>query len=82
MATTTSPTTPLSGRIPPNEPDDARSLRDRVKDLLASSGMQEVVNYSLSDVKGLENAGLSTPGADEAVEGGEPAPCRAGISAS
>ena len=53
------PTTPLSGRIPPNEPDDARSLRDRVKDLLAGSGMQEVVNYSLSDVKGLENAGLS-----------------------
>ena len=53
------PTTPLSGRIPPNEPDDARRLRDRVKDVLAGSGMQEVVNYSLSDVKGLENAGLS-----------------------
>ena len=53
------PTTPLSGRIPLNEPDEARSLRDAVKDILAGCGMQEVVNYSLSDVKGLENAGLA-----------------------
>ena len=52
------PTTPLSGRIPPNVPDDARALRDAVKDILAGCGMQEVVNYSLSDVKGLEDAGL------------------------
>ena len=52
------PTTPLSGRIPPNAPDDARALRDAVKDILAGCGMQEVVNYSLSDVKGLEDAGL------------------------
>ncbi len=52
------PTTPLAGRIPPNVPDDARALRDAVKDILAGCGMQEVVNYSLSDVKGLENAGL------------------------
>ena len=52
------PTTPLSGRIPPNVPDDTRALRDAVKDILAGCGMQEVVNYSLSDVKGLENAGL------------------------
>ena len=53
------PTTPLSGQIPPNEPDDARRLRERVKDVLAGCGMQEVVNYSLSDLKGLDNAGLS-----------------------
>ena len=53
------PTTPLSGRIPPNEPDEARGLRERVKDILAGCGMQEVVNYSLSDLKGLEQAGLS-----------------------
>ena len=33
-------------------------MRDRVKDVLAGCGMQEVVNYSLSDVKGLESAGL------------------------
>ena len=52
------PTTPLSGQIPPNETDTARILRDSVKDILAGCGMQEVVNYSLSDVKGLENAGL------------------------
>ncbi len=52
------PTTPLSGQIPPNETDTARILRDAVKDILAGCGMQEVVNYSLSDVKGLENAGL------------------------
>ena len=52
------PTTPLSGRIPLNEPDEARALRDMVKDILAGCGMQEVVNYSLSDVRGLENAGL------------------------
>ena len=52
------PTTPLSGRIPLNEPDEARALRDAVKDILAGCGMQEVVNYSLSDVRGLENAGL------------------------
>ena len=52
------PTTPLSGRIPPNVPDDARDLRDAVKDILAGCGMQEVVNYSLTDVKGLENAGI------------------------
>ena len=30
-----------------------------MKDVFVGSGMQEVVNYSLSDVKGLENAGLS-----------------------
>ena len=53
------PTTPLSGRIPPNEPDEARGLRERVKDILAGCGMQEVVNYSLSDLKGLEQARLS-----------------------
>ena len=29
-----------------------------MKDILAGCGMQEVVNYSLSDVRGLENAGL------------------------
>ena len=53
------PTTPLSGRIPLNEPDEARELRERVKDILAGCGMQEVVNYSLSDLKALEQAGLA-----------------------
>ena len=53
------PTTPLSGRIPNTVPDPGRDLRERARDILAGCGMQEVVNYSLSDLRALENAGLS-----------------------
>ena len=76
------PTTPLSGRIPPNEPDDARSLRDRVKDLLAEFWYARGGELLAVGREGAGECGPWTPGADEAVEGGEPAPCRAGVPAS
>ena len=41
------PTVMLSTPIPYNTPTPAIALRDKIKDLLASGGMQEVINYTL-----------------------------------
>lgn len=43
------PVRPLSGPIPPPEPSPLRELRERVRDALAAIGLQEVINYPLSD---------------------------------
>jgi len=47
------PTTTLSGVIPPATPQPARQLRERVRDMLAAAGMQEVITYSLTDQESL-----------------------------
>ncbi len=44
------PTRMLRGEIPRAEPQPLRELRERVRDILAASGMQEVITYSLADL--------------------------------
>ena len=48
------PTTTLSSSIPYQTPSPQLALRDRVRDLLAASGMQEVINYPLVTLEALE----------------------------
>lgn len=47
------PTTTLGGVIPPAQPQPARELRERVRDVLVAAGMQEVITYSLTDLETL-----------------------------
>ena len=47
------PTASLAGVIPPAAPQPARQLRERVRDILAAAGMQEVITYSLVDQESL-----------------------------
>jgi phenylalanyl-tRNA synthetase beta chain len=47
------PTTTLAGVIPPATPQPARQLRERVRDMLAAAGMQEIITYSLTDRENL-----------------------------
>lgn len=49
------PTTTLSTAIPYQTPGPQLLLRDRVKDLLVASGMQEVINYPLVALEDLEH---------------------------
>jgi phenylalanyl-tRNA synthetase beta chain len=42
------PTTIPSGALPAYKPDPVRTLREKVSDILASCGMQEVITYSLT----------------------------------
>ena len=48
------PTTMLSTPIPLSQPDPARDLKERVRDLLASTGLQEVINYSMVSRQSIE----------------------------
>ena len=48
------PITSLRGQIPRREPDVERRLTESVRDILASCGMQEVINYSLTGLAALE----------------------------
>ena len=48
------PTTMLSSPIPFQQPVPVMGLRDRIKDLLASEGIQEVINYPLVTLQQLE----------------------------
>ena len=48
------PTTMMSTPIPHHEPRPLRVLRERVRDILAASGMQEVISYSLTDRETLD----------------------------
>ncbi len=50
----TVPTTMLSSPIPFQQPVPIIDLRDRVKDLLAAAGIQEVINYPLVTLQQLE----------------------------
>ena len=56
------PTTTPSAPIPHHEPQPLRELRERVRDLLAASGMQEVVSYSLTDRATLDAVGPASGG--------------------
>lgn len=47
------PITTLGGAIPPAQPQPSRELRERVKDILAAAGMQEVIAYSLTNLESL-----------------------------
>ena len=48
------PTTMLSSPIPFQQPVPVMGLRDRIKDLLAAAGVQEVINYPLVTLQQLE----------------------------
>jgi|FLYL01.1.fsa_nt_gi phenylalanyl-tRNA synthetase beta chain len=48
------PTRLLSGALPPHEPQPRRSVAERVRDALAAAGMQEVITYSMTDLRTLE----------------------------
>jgi phenylalanyl-tRNA synthetase beta chain len=48
------PTTQLRGEVPRWEPQPARDLRERVRDLLAAAGLQEVITYSMTDLATLQ----------------------------
>jgi phenylalanyl-tRNA synthetase beta chain len=51
------PTTMLSARVPHHEPQPMRSLTERIKDLLAAAGMQEIISYSLTTLEKLDRVG-------------------------
>ena len=50
------PTTMLSTPIPYHQPSAMLELRERVKDALATVGMQEIISYPLVDLEDLEKA--------------------------
>ena len=51
------PTTTLSDELPRWQPDPLRDLRQRLSDLLAEAGMQEIITYSLTGRERLEKLG-------------------------
>ena len=50
------PTTPLATPIPLSQPDPAQAVKEDVRDLLASVGMQEIITYSMVSGQALELA--------------------------
>jgi phenylalanyl-tRNA synthetase beta chain len=48
------PIEPLTGSIPPRVPQPRRELRETVRDVLAASGMQEIITYPLTSRQVLE----------------------------
>jgi phenylalanyl-tRNA synthetase beta chain len=48
------PTTQLRGEIPPLEPQPIIDLRERVRDVLAAAGMQEIITYSMTTMEALQ----------------------------
>ena len=50
------PTSMLSTSIPQHQPQPLRELKERVKDLLVASGMQEVITYPLTSLEELDKA--------------------------
>lgn len=50
------PTTALSHPIPPQDPQPQRELRERLRDILVQSGMQEVISYALTSYEALHEA--------------------------
>ena len=67
------PTTMLATPIPFQTPAPALALRERVKDLLAAAGMQEIINYPLSRQQELEAVGAYQIPASAAVADGDTA---------
>ncbi|MEE2656629.1 MAG: phenylalanine--tRNA ligase subunit beta [Chloroflexota bacterium] len=62
------PTTMLSTPIPLSQPDPPRELKEQVRELLASSGLQEVINYSLVSGGSIEATMGSDAGTDKKPE--------------
>ena len=54
------PTTMISTPIPHGQPQAQRVLRERVKDILTSTGMRETISYSLVSENMLERVGVAT----------------------
>lgn len=50
------PTAPLAAPIPLSQPDPAQEVKEEVRDLLASLGMQEVITYSMVSEQALSLA--------------------------
>jgi phenylalanyl-tRNA synthetase beta chain len=57
------PTGMLSTRVPHYMPQELTEFRERVRDLLASCGLQEVITYSLTSRDSLLKAGVPNDGA-------------------
>jgi phenylalanyl-tRNA synthetase beta chain len=51
------PVAMMSTPAPHHEPQPLRALRERIRDILAASGMQEVITYSLTDRDTLDGVG-------------------------
>lgn len=47
------PTTQLGGRIPTWVPQPLTALRERVSDIMAGAGMQQIITYSMTDMESL-----------------------------
>ena len=47
------PISQLRGRIPAGAPQPLPALRERVRDLMAEAGMQEIITYSMTDMESL-----------------------------
>jgi phenylalanyl-tRNA synthetase beta chain len=47
------PTEPIVGRVPPKVPQPRRELKERIIDILAAAGMQEVITYPLTNAETL-----------------------------
>ena len=53
------PTKALSTSIPLSQPQPLRELRERIKDHLAACGLQEVINYPLTNLEDLARVGVT-----------------------
>ncbi|SVB06409.1 uncharacterized protein METZ01_LOCUS159263, partial [marine metagenome] len=62
------PTTMLSTPIPLSQPDPSRELKEQVRELLASTGLQEVINYSMVSGQSIEATMVSDAGTDKKPE--------------
>ena len=76
------PTTRSAASIPAGVPQPLRELRERVRDVLAAAGMQEVITYSLTrpGVAG-EGAAAGRAGDQPAAAARQPAEPRVGVRA-
>ena len=54
------PISSISTPIPSQTPEYNRNMREKIRDLMVSSGMQEVISYSLVSLKDLEKSTPST----------------------
>ena len=59
------PTTMLSSSIPYHQPNPITTLKDALRDALASAGMQETISYPLVSPDDLSRLGAGPDGADE-----------------
>ncbi|MDO8750027.1 MAG: phenylalanine--tRNA ligase subunit beta, partial [Dehalococcoidia bacterium] len=65
------PTTFLASAIPQHQPHPMRELSERVRDILVSAGMQEVISYTLTSRERLDKSGTA-PGGPEPLRVANP----------